>query len=457
MCEARAFWIVLASVLVLTALTTVGNAQTYSVLYNFGTTNGDPLSPEGGLVQGRDGNVYGVSGFGGANGQGTVFKITSGGVTTVLHSFQEQEVPDNRLTLGTDGNLYGTTEQGGSSGFGTVFKITPAGVLKVLWNFTNGSDGGYPMAPPVQGEDGKFYGTASTGGNLGYGTVCKLTPSGSLTTIYQFDSTHGAVPETAFVQGIDGNFYGSTFLGGVNGFGTIFKITAAGKLTVLYNLIKKFTGYNILSPLIQGNDGYFYGTAFNGGPSTGGTVFKIKSVGKFIVLHDFSNPDGTNPYGGLVQATNGNLYGVTAGEGSHHGGTIYQITTNGSFSVLYNFDSTDGFAPYTTLLQRTDGKLYGDTTEGGGTNEGVFYSFDLGLGSFVSLVSTSGKVGKIIGILGQPFKGTTSVSFNGTPASFTVESDTYLTATVPDGATTGPVTVTTPGGLLTSNRTFRVR
>jgi uncharacterized repeat protein (TIGR03803 family) len=128
------------TLLILAGGTTAAHSQTYSVLYNFGTNKGDPLSPEGGLRQGRDGDTYGISDFGGTNSQGAVFKFTPGGIATVLDSFQSREVPANRLTLGTDGNFYGATEQGGSSGFGTVFKITPAGVLNVLWNFTNGSD-----------------------------------------------------------------------------------------------------------------------------------------------------------------------------------------------------------------------------------------------------------------------------------------------------------------------------
>ena len=441
------------TILILAGGTATARSQTYSVLYNFGSTQGDPISPEGGLAQGRDGNIYGVSPFGGANNDGTVFKTTPRGVVTVLHSFEK--IPNLGLTLGRDGAFYGTTMQDGTSGFGTVFKITPAGVLSALWNFTNGSDGGYPLAPPIQGADGNFYGTTAAG-TLGLGTVYKLTPSGSLTTLYQFDSTHGALPENALVQDTDGNFYGSAFRGGFYDAGTIFKITPAGKLTTIYSLIENFTGSDVSGPLIQGSDGYLYATAFTGGPSKNGTAFKISSEHKLTKLRDFSRPDGTSPYGGLIEATDGNFYGVAVGEGSHRAGTIYRITAGGSFSVLHNFDNNDGSLPYTTLLQHTDGKLYGTTSSGGSHNGGVFYSLDVGLAPFVESLPTSGKVGANVTILGTKLTGTTAVSFNGIAATFTVVSSTEITTTVPSGATTGFVTVTTPSGNLKSNKKFRI-
>jgi hypothetical protein len=138
-------------------------------------------------------------------------------------------------------------------------------------------------------------------------------------------------------------------------------------------------------------------------------------------------------------------------------GTIYRITTKGDFSVLYNFDRPTGSTPEVTLLEHTTGTLYGETLDGGAShNTGVFYSFKKGLKPFVRLLPTSGKVGKSIDILGQGFNGATGVSFNGTTATFSIVADTYLTAKVPAGATTGTVTVTEPGGKLTSIQKFRV-
>lgn len=190
--------------------------------------------------------------------------------------------------------------------------------------------------------------------------------------------------------------------------------------------------------------------------------------GTLKVLHKFGQKnypdDGYILWAGLVQATDGNFYGATAFGGTEvcswaefgGCGVIFQITPSGAYSVLYNLDGTDGATPASTPIQHTNGKIYGLTGAGGTSADGVVYSLDMGLGPFVSLVSTSGKVGKIVEVLGQGFTGTTGVSFNGTAASFTIKSDTYLTVTVPSGATTGPVTVTTPGASLNSSTQFRV-
>jgi uncharacterized repeat protein (TIGR03803 family) len=253
----------------------------------------------------------------------------------------------------------------------------------------------------------------------------------------------------------------------------VFKITASGTLSVLYDF--DFThGGRPISPLVQGSDGSFYGTTSTGGAPGAGVIFKITSSGTLTVLHVMNGTtDGGYPTAGLVQATDGNFYGVNSQGGTNACitgsgcGTIFKISPRSpyAYTVLYNFDGTGGSYPAVTLLQHTNGTLYADTNVGGTGNVlpcmtgqcGVFYSFNLGLEPFVSLVSTSGKVGNTIGILGQGFTGTTGVSFNGTPATvFKVRSGTFLTATVPSGATTGFVTVTTPRRPLKSNKKFRV-
>jgi len=135
---------------------------------------------------------------------------------------------------------------------------------------------------------------------------------------------------------------------------------------------------------------------------------------------------------------------------------VVQRFVQGDFSVVYDFDGTTGSFPLGTLIQNTNGVLYGDTNLGGTVGNGVFYSLNVGLGPFVTFVSGSGKVGTTVEFLGQGFEGTTSASFNGTDASFTVKSNTYLTAIVPTGATTGSGTVATPSGTLNSNKKFVV-
>jgi uncharacterized repeat protein (TIGR03803 family) len=167
----------------------------------------------------------------------------------------------------------------------------------------------------------------------------------------------------------------------------------------------------------------------------------------------------------LVQATDGSFYGAARFGGAPYG-TLYKISSTGSFIPLYDFEQATGASPAVTILQHTNGILYGDTECGGmgmngdcgGGPAGVFYSWNAGLSPFVTFLPAQslGKVGAAIGILGQGLTGTTGVSFGGVSATFTVSSDTFLTATVPSGALSGPITVTTPGGTLTSNKTFRV-
>jgi len=446
---------------VVPSLTTPATAQTFSVVYNFEYTHGNDPGVGDVLVQGRDGNLYGTTQKGGADNNGVVFKITPSGKLKVLYSFDvlHGSQPYSGLTLGTDGIFYGTTYQGGIYHHGTIFKITRNGKLTTLYNFRYpggrglpGKDGGYPMAPPVQGVSRDFYGTTEHPNSI-YGTVYKITSSGTFTSLDLFPQP----PLAALLLGKDRNFYGTT--SPIGGYGNIFKMTSTGGVTVLYS----FDGTHGRAPgygaLIQGSDGDFYGTTMQGGSHDAGVVFKLRPGGALTVLHAFLDPtyphDGYLPWGGLVQASDGNLYGVTyyGGTGGSSGlGVLFQITPAGNYSIIYNFTEV---RPISKLMQHTNGKFYGLTPLGG--PHGVVYSLDLGLGPFVRTVRTSEKTGKTVGILGGGLAGTTGVSFNGTSAAFTVVSDTYLTAVVPEGATTGFVTVTTPGGTLQSNQKFWIR
>jgi uncharacterized repeat protein (TIGR03803 family) len=231
----------------------------------------------------------------------------------------------------------------------------------------------------------------------------------------------------------------------------VFKTTPAGVTTAFF-AFDYLDGGEPYGSVIQGTDGNFYGTS-----TDWENIFELSPQGVLTVLHFFvfGSGDGSLPITGLVQATDGNLYGNTQLGGTMGQGVLFQVTSSGGYSILYNFDTTNGAQPLSNLMQHTNGTLYG-LAEGGNNNKGVFYSLNMGLGPFVAFVANSGKVGKTIEILGQGFTGTTGVSFNGTPAKFAVPSDTYLTAIVPPGATTGPVTVATPSGTLTSNKSFRV-
>jgi uncharacterized repeat protein (TIGR03803 family) len=480
-------------VCVFTALAAIGlPADTFTTLATFQGFNGsNPYY--GTLAQGFDGKFYGTTSSDGLNHSGTIFKITTTGKVKRLYSFCSQTgcidgaVPYAGLVLAKNGNFYGTTRGGGANDQGTVFKITPAGALTTLYSFcaqANCTDGADPVSALVRGSDGNFYGTTLIGGAYytgvdSNGTIFKITPAGKLTTLYSFcssqppDCVGGGEPVAGLVQGTDGNFYGVTKYGGPSweevsfGAGTIFKMTPDGTLTTLYNFCVQFPcvdgGYP-LGTLVQATDGNFYGTTSIGGLGNHGTIFEMTPAGQLTTLYSFCTQsvctDGSEPYSGLVQATDGNFYGTTENGGAYDDGVIFEITAHGQFTTLYSFCSepecTDGFNPYAGLLQATNGTFYGTTYGSPAGDHGTVFSLATGLGPFVETFPTSGAVGAVVKILGNSLTGTTSVTFNGTLASFTVVGSTEIKTTVPSGATTGSIIVTTPSGSLTSNVIFRV-
>ena len=488
-------WAYATFVLCTTAITLP--AQTLNTLFSFDGANGK--SPLAGLIQGTDGNLYGTTASGGAysycgeGGCGTIFKITPSGTLTTLHSFCAKRscldgaLPEAALVQATNGDFYGTTYAGGPSniqceGCGTVFKITPSGILTTLYTFcaqAGCTDGAFPVGTLIQASDGNFYGTAAYGGassssapygvcrgitilQTGCGTVFKITPSGTLTTLYRFCSqagcTDGATPSGGLVEAPDGNFYGTTLEGGTTGVGgTVFKITPSGILTTYSFCSQTFcTGGELpVGGLIQATDGNFYGTSEG---ADAGTIFKF-TAGTLTELNGFGS------YGmfseGLTDATDGNFYGTTFQGGATGYGIAFKITPSGALTTLYNFCSqtgcTDGSYSQAAMFQATNGDFYGTTSEGGANNDGTIFSISEGRGPFVRIWPHFGKVGTAIRILGNDLTGTTSVTFNGAAASFTVVSATEIKATVPIDATTGTAQVVTPGGTLSSGGPFLVR
>jgi uncharacterized repeat protein (TIGR03803 family) len=452
-------------------LSTVGYTQTVTRLFAF---SGNDSSAHPGIVvpaQGRDGKLYGTTvGYGTPTSAGSVFRIGTDGVGSTLFNFTgtAEYDPAYGLTLATDGNFYGVV-YGGSANLGAVYRITPGGAVTVVYNFLGLDDGAFPYLTLTQASDGSLYGITSGVSSENVGTIFKYSAAGSVTTIYSLnlDGSHGVYFSSPVMQAADSNLYTTTYSGGAYGCGTILKLSTSGELLQQYDFRCTKYGSRPSGKLVQAPDGNFYGTTEWGGDNTTGcyagcgTVFQMTQNGTVTLLHKFENShlgDGAGPEGGLVLGTDGNLYGVTS-QGGFGYGTIYQITTGGSETVLFDFLRNDkvGRSPAAGLLQHTNGKFYGTNYWGGAFGAGTVYSLDMGLGAFITFVQPTGRVGQTCQILGQALTGTTSVTFNGLPASnFAVNSDTSMTAVVPAGATTGPVVVTTPSGPLTSNVSFRI-
>jgi uncharacterized repeat protein (TIGR03803 family) len=478
-------------------------AQNFNTLANFDGSNGQ--LPELPPVQGVDGNLYGVTEEGGPNNVGTVYKIVPEGTLSTLYNFCSQpncidgQFPFDLLP-GTDGNLYGVTLYGGVggpesganggetgiTGAGTVFKLTLEGELTTIYSFCPQAkcpDGSLPNGLLLASE-GNFYGTTMGGGAHNAGTIFKLTPQGALTVLHNFcsqpycaggydlDETTGTL-----IEGVDGNFYGVTDLGGSRvgncspyGCGTAYQITPQGKFTTLYTFCSEPNCADGMRPywLTQAANGDFYGVTGNGGAFkvSGGTIFKLATNGQLTTVYSFCAKsdctDGSGP-GWLVQAAGGgNFFGTTfkGGLGTNcrdNGcGTIFEIAATGNLESLHSFDAIDGVNPY-GLAQATNGTFYGTTADGGLDDDGTVFSLSTGLSPFAESLPTTGKAGTSVLILGTDLTGTTAVSFNGAAAKFTVVSATEITAAVPTGATTGNITVTTPSGTLVSNVVFRVK
>jgi uncharacterized repeat protein (TIGR03803 family) len=463
--------VVAAMVFSLAGLAVPAQAQTPTVVYTF-TASGTPQNPYAwAIAQGREGDLYSTT-CATDGGTSVVFNVTPTGTLSTVDN--TTPACSYGVTLGTDGNFYGAASSGGTDNVGEVYKVTSGGVATVLHSFTAGSDGSVPIAPPIEGTNGVFYGTTTSIG-VSNSTAYSVTSAGVFTTLHTFTGTDGQNVYATLVQGTDGNFYGTSAAGGTSNDGVIFKMTPTGTVSVLHNFAGT-DGSAAYWGLIQAADGNFYGTTTTGGTDGAGVIYKITSSGTYTVLFNFSgSATGNLPRSSLVQATNGTFYGVTSYlAGPFNFGTIYSFTTGGVFTTLYSFpnQSTNGDQPSSPLRQHTNGLLYGTSYSGGDLsclsveNDGelvevvgcgTVYSLDIGTKPFVSLETTSGKVGAKVGILGQGFSSSSVVKFGGgVTASFTRSGTTYISATVPAGATDGKVTVTTGSTTLTSTSSFTV-
>jgi uncharacterized repeat protein (TIGR03803 family) len=489
--------------------------QLYAFQYDASTTSNYPdgENPLAELIEGADGNYYTTTQSGGSGacpgesaaipGCGAVVEITPAGVFSVLYSFPYDASnngapnglnPAAGLLQGPDGNFYGVTASGGTggdfcvvpvgiTGCGTAFKLTPGGTLTVLHSFCGGNgcgslstDGATPLGRLAIGPDANLYGTTQVGGiyNGLYnsGTVFRVSLSGAYEIVHIFSGAAGTGdgenPAAGLTLASDGNFYGTTEFGGSSGFGTVFRMNLAGTVTILQSFAQYDpNGAQPLGALVQASDGNLYGTCYSGGANNMGTLFRISTAGVFKKIYDFDGTVGSDPKAGVIQASDGNLYGA-AWMSAQSLGSIYQVTLNGVATLEANFNPNGptGYEPVDALVQGSDGSLYVTAPSGGGTNsngvpdQGTIDVFKAGLAppkpGILGFVPASGKVGAKVTLGLGPYVGATSVKFNGKSASFVINSSDFITATVPAGATSGPISVTNAEGTATSRQRFTI-
>lgn len=296
--------------------------------------------------------------------------------TSIFSSFIDNtNTPAGSLVLGADdGVLYGTAN-GNASGFNSIFRINRDGsYFQTVHVF--GSDAPYVLSSGnyriessvLAGIGGFLYGTTPLGGTNNAGTVFKMGRDGSsYTVLHSFSSTDGT--PTRLMQAVDGTLYG-------DGFFSIFSLDTNGNYFALHTNTAATDGNSPLGALILPTNGMLYGTMYQNGSNSAGTIFRINTNGGgFQVLHSFpaTTSDGKNPVGSLVQGGDGALYGTTYNGGTNNFGTVYKINLDGSgYTVLYSFtNAPDGQNPAAGLTLGIDGSLYGTTEKGGANGGGV--------------------------------------------------------------------------------------
>ena len=471
-------------------------AQTLTVLHHFGNGASDGANPDQALVEDANGNFYGTTVAGGTSNDGTIYKVTSGGAYTVLHSFTGADgaSPQSGLVLASNGNFYGTTTGGGKYNVGVVYQMTPGGTVTDIHAFNNNLpyvDGWGPIAALIQGSDGYLYGTAEYGPNSGgHGIVFRLSTDGlSYTILHNFAYADGVVTYNPVMQASDGNLYGTCYEGGAYGSGTIYQLTLSGTFTKLYDFYtdSQYMSLNGAYPdakLAEGTDGALYGITELGGTELygAGVAFKITTSSTFTKLHDFGSTatdanEGITPSPGLTLGSDGNFYAASVGGGQNGYGTIYRLTPSGTLTILYSFSTpsgnprvnADGFYPLGNVIFGSDGNLYGTAFYGGTYGYGTVFCYSLGANNPIpSLTRISpasvdaGGPAFTLTLTGTNFVSSSVAYWGSTALTTTYVSATRLTASVPSSLTAGPgsakVTVVSPapGGGTSSAKTFKV-
>ena len=358
----------------------------YSQVHSFGFTNWIGRNPQAVLIRAGDGNLYGTTRLGGRADRGTIFRLHTNGTSFgVIHNFYgtNGSAPTCGVIEGKDGLLFGTASRGGTPNKGVVFRVNKDGDgFMLLHEFgTVTGDGASPVGGLLEGSDGLLYGTTAEGGTNTAGTLFKLRKDGGDYAIVRHLSlSEGRSPQGSLIEAGDGRIYGTTSGGGTNGAGVVFGVGSNGDG---FAVLHEFGGADGSAPfgaLLAGRDGFLYGTTRDGGLSDAGTVFRLTKDGNtFEVLWDFWGDgwDGLKPFSTLVEGTDGGLYGTTAGGGVTNGGIVFRLNKDGSaYQVLWSFGETfdDGGSPVSGLFSTADGRLFGTTFSGGGSDSGTLFS-----------------------------------------------------------------------------------
>jgi uncharacterized repeat protein (TIGR03803 family) len=272
------------------------------------------------------------------------------------------------------GNLYGTTTSGGAWGWGAVYKLDTTGQETVLYSFTGGVDGSSPYAGVIRDASSNLYGTTTSGGAWGLGTVYKLDTAGQETVLYSFSvGADGANPFAGVVRDAAGNLYGTAYIGGTANLGVVYKVDTAGQETVLHNFTGGSDGSQPYAGLVGDSSGNLYGTTYFGGAANAGVVYKLDTSGHETVLYTFTGgADGANPRAGAIRDSAGNLYGTTVQGGA--AGVVYKVDPAGQETVLYSFTNGDaGGYPYSGVILDSAGNLYGTASNGGKGSNGLVF------------------------------------------------------------------------------------
>jgi uncharacterized repeat protein (TIGR03803 family) len=447
----------------LTATSIAGASQSFAQGSATYTVLADVDRPFGGVIKGSDGALYGTSRVGpGASTCGYVYRLDPQGDGTftlsILHEFagglNDGCQPNGELVEGADGALYGTTRAGGPNrdsgaaveGTGSIYKMMPNGQYEFVRFFAGATGGFYleglgPTTGLALGPDGSFYGTTSAGGLgggvPGPGTIFSITPAGAFTVLDDFSPEKGSGPQDALTL-IDGYLYGTSIAsGGANPAGALFRIAPGGTIwrvfTFPWDSCADPQCYPLgANPWAAPTDasGHFYVLGHDYGGGGAGTIVHVNPDGTGILLHDFSGSDGSAPHRGLARGADGALYGVTRGGGSQDMGTVFRMTSNGTFEKLHDFGAPLGAVPEGRLLEIAPGEFIGTTSSGNPAGGGVVFRLSVNSGPPVADDAA------FTTLEDELLAGTLTASPGGAPLTFSlVTNGTLGTAAITDAAT----------------------